>query len=169
MSETKKNIDSLYRQYYDELRRFLSSKLRNREDADEIAQESFARMLALEDGYHVRHPRGFLYRTALNLTVDAFRTSLPRAGQMDEITMAEDLPSETPGPESIVYGQQRLGQLKKAIAELPPKCRQAFLLHKFENRSYLEIAVEMGISRNMVEKHIIKAVAHCRKSLDAAG
>lgn len=169
MSEIKKNIDSLYRQYYDELRRFLSSRLRNREDADEIAQESFVRMLALEDGYHVRHPRGFLYRTALNLTVDAFRTSLPRAGQMDDITMAESMPSETPGPESIVYGQQRLGHLKKAIAELPPKCRQAFLMHKFENCSYLEIAVEMDISKNMVEKHIIKAIAHCRRSLDAAG
>lgn len=169
MRDTKINIGSLYRQYYDELRRFLSSKLRNREDADEIAQEAFVRMLALEDGYHVRHPRGFLYRTALNLTVDAYRNSQPSAEQVDEASPAEDLPSETPGPESIVYGQQRLGQLKQAIDELPPKCRQAFLLHKFENRSYVEIAVEMGISKNMVEKHIIKAIAHCRRSLDAAG
>jgi RNA polymerase sigma-70 factor (ECF subfamily) len=168
MSEIKKHISSIYRQYYDELCRFLSSRLRNHEEAAEIAQEAFARMLALDEGYQVRHPRGFLFRTALNLTMDSFRARRPRADQMDEVAMADDLLSETPGPESIVYAQQRLAILRKAIAELPPKCRQAFVRHKLENRSYAEIAAEMGISRNMVEKHIIKALAHCRKSLDAA-
>jgi RNA polymerase sigma factor, sigma-70 family len=166
MSESNQLISRLYRQYYGELFRFLASRLPSREDAAEIAQEAFARMLALESDYPFQHPRGFLFRTALNLTVDAFRSQHPRPHQMDEIAMAENLPCETPGPESAVYARQRLDLLKNAIAELPPRCRQAFLMHKFENRSYTEIAAEMGISRNMVEKHIIKALAHCRR-LDA--
>lgn len=168
MSEIRKQINSVYRQYYDELYRFLSFKLRCREDAAEIAQEAFTRMLALEDGYQFRHLRGFLFRTALNLTADSFRAGRLRTEQIDEAAMAETLPSEAPGSESVIHGRQRLALLRGAIAELPPKCRHAFLRHKFENRSYAEIASEMGISKNMVEKHIIKAIAHCRGRLERA-
>jgi RNA polymerase sigma-70 factor (ECF subfamily) len=168
MSEIRKQINSIYRECYDELCRFLSYRLRSRDEAAEIAQEAFTRMLALEDGYQLRHPRGFLFRTALNLTMDSFRTDRPRAEQMDGVDMAENLPSEAPGPESVVYAQQRLALLREAVAELPPKCRHAFVRHKFENRSYAEIASEMGISKNMVEKHIIKAIAYCRGRLERA-
>lgn len=168
MSEIKTRISSIYRQYYSELYRFLSSKLRSREDAAEIAQEAFIRMLTLADGYPIRHLRGLLFRTALNLTVDSFRRNRPRVEQMEEVAMVESLPSEAPEPESVIYAQQRLALLRGAIDELPPKCRHAFLRHKFENRSYAEIASEMGISKNMVEKHIIKAIAHCRRCLERA-
>jgi DNA-directed RNA polymerase specialized sigma24 family protein len=44
-----------------------------------------------------------------------------------------------------------------------------FLLHKFEQRSHAEIAAGLGTSKNMVEKHVIKAMAHCRKRMDEVG
>ena len=46
--------------------------------------------------------------------------------------------------------------------ELHYKCRTVFLLHKFKNLSHAEIAARFGISKNMVEKHIIKAMARCK-------
>jgi len=77
-----------------------------------------------------------------------------------------DLPSRHADPERIVAGKEEIEYLSQAIAELPPKCRHVFLLHKVRGKSHREIAAHLGISQNMVEKHIIKGMAHCRQRLD---
>ena len=51
------------------------------------------------------------------------------------------------------------------IAELPGRCRQAFVLSVFEDRTHAQIAHEMGIPVNMVEKHIVRAMLACRQRL----
>ncbi|MGH8547062.1 MAG: sigma-70 family RNA polymerase sigma factor, partial [Methylococcales bacterium] len=58
--------------------------------------------------------------------------------------------------------RQKLEILDRAVAELPPKCRQVFLLRKVEQLSHAEIAERLGISRSMVEKHLHRAMMHCR-------
>lgn len=166
MVNNKKLISGIYRQYSGELRRFLSMKLRNCEEAADVVQDTFVRVLTLADDYEIRHPRGLLYRTALNITVDRARSRDARPDCTADFAMAADIAADQPDPESALYMQQRLHLLQQAIAELPPKCRTAFMLHKFENLSYADVALRLGVSRNMVEKHIIKALAHCRKRLD---
>ena len=57
---------------------------------------------------------------------------------------------------------QRLEMLQRALAELPPRCRESFLLRKIEGLSHPEIAEHLGISKALVEKHIVNAMKHCR-------
>ncbi|MEX2453900.1 MAG: sigma-70 family RNA polymerase sigma factor [Rhodospirillaceae bacterium] len=71
--------------------------------------------------------------------------------------------------EAVAAGRERLAILSHAVDELPPRCREVFLLSRLDGLSNGEIAQRLGISRNMVEKHIIKAMVHCRRRLDAAG
>ncbi|MGH8366261.1 MAG: sigma factor-like helix-turn-helix DNA-binding protein, partial [Pseudomonas sp.] len=55
-----------------------------------------------------------------------------------------------------------LEMLERALAELPPLCRDSFLLRKLDGLSHLQIAERLGISRALVEKHIVNAMKHCR-------
>ena len=53
--------------------------------------------------------------------------------------------------------------MAKAIEQLPNRCQQVFILSRLHGLANGEIAELLGISRNMVEKHIIRALLHCRK------
>ena len=98
--------------------------------------------------------------------IDKLRHPRQRTPHLTEESVLDSLSTSAPSPESIVEARERLALLQAAIAELPPKCRRVFLLHKFASLSHNEIATRLGISRNMVEKHIIKAMTHCRTRLD---
>lgn len=157
---------SLFRQYSGELLSFLTAKLGCREQAADVVQETYMRVLSLENPYAILQPRAFLYKTALNLTIDAFRRQRLRAERTVEFETVEYMPSQLPDQEAVVESKQRVEVLRRAIDELPPKCRHVFLLHKFQSLPHAVIAERLGISKNMVEKHVMKAMAHCRKRLD---
>ncbi|MEN1395628.1 sigma factor-like helix-turn-helix DNA-binding protein, partial [Pseudomonas aeruginosa] len=57
--------------------------------------------------------------------------------------------------------------LTLALNELPPLCRESFLLRKLEGLSHNEIAAHLNISRSLVEKHIVNAMRHCRLRMQA--
>lgn len=159
-------LSSLFRQYYDELLGFLTAKLGCRDQAADVAQDTYVRIMSLDNPQGIVQPRAFLYKTALNLTVDLFRRQRLRAERTVELEAADETPSELPDQEAIVESKERVALLRRAIEELPPKCRHVFLLHKFQHLPHAEIAGRLGISKNMVEKHVMKAMAHCRQRLD---
>lgn len=166
MVEKKNCITELYKKHYEELRRFVAGRLSGGEAAD-VVQDVFVRTLCLESGYDIREPRAFLFQVASNIVLDRLRMQQHRhetCGTAEDDTR-HDEPADEISPEATLAAQQRLGVLRDAIDELPPRCREVFLLHKFQHYSHAKIARKCGISVNMVEKHIIKALAHCRKRL----
>ncbi|WP_428354946.1 RNA polymerase sigma factor [Methyloprofundus sp.] len=75
------------------------------------------------------------------------------------------LADPSPAPDHQVYTQEQLVFLKQAIAELPPKCRQVFILHKFRSYPYSIIMQELNIAESTVLKHMVKAMQHCRRRM----
>ena len=103
----------------------------------------------------------FLYRTALNLVIDDHRrNALRQVESLDVLDNEERYFS--PSPLSSLDHGQRLDMLQRALAELPRLCRESFLLRKIEGLSHPQIAEHLGISKALVEKHIVNAMKHCR-------
>ncbi|XAH25535.1 sigma-70 family RNA polymerase sigma factor [Xylophilus sp. GW821-FHT01B05] len=152
--------------YYQELLKYFSRKLRDQHAAADVVQEAYARVLAHQQaGQPVEHARGLLYRTARNILIDQERHDAVRAPETDAVLADMPAPAQSQ-PEEIYAATQRARQLVAAIEALPPRCREAFMLHRFEGLSHAEVAARMGISRNMVERHIMLAVLACKQHRD---
>ncbi|MDD3449518.1 MAG: sigma-70 family RNA polymerase sigma factor [Gammaproteobacteria bacterium] len=162
-NHTQRLLD-LYREAQRELHAFLASRLHNREQAADMAQEAFTQVLAAGAEGNVTDLRGYLFRTAANLSVDELRRREVRNRHADATAALEG--AGGPDPARTLAGREQLALLRQAIDELPPRCREVFLLHRFRELSYPEIAAQLGISRNMVEKHIVRALAHCRARVE---
>ncbi|MGE5548447.1 MAG: RNA polymerase sigma factor [Solirubrobacterales bacterium] len=169
MSDFSDAIGQIYIENRRRLRRFLASRLARDADADDALQEVFIRVLSLGGGREVSSPLGLIYKVAANFAVDLARGDRVRAAVI--VAGDEDLarlPANDPDPETTASQRQRHRRLEQAIDELPPRCREVFVLHRFEEMTYPEIAARLGISRNMVEKHIIRALCHLRARMAAA-
>ncbi|GJL55325.1 MAG: DNA-directed RNA polymerase sigma-70 factor [Nitrospirales bacterium] len=154
-------------EYYGELLAFFTNRLRSKDQAADVVQETFLRVFTASSTQPIKNVRALLYKTATNITVDLFRKQQKQAERSVVLDEAYDCPAREADPERVAVGKEELLQLSHAIAELPPKCRHVFLLHKVRGKSHREIAEHLGISHNMVEKHIMKGLAHCRQRLDA--
>ncbi len=144
------------------LNRFFRQRLRDREDAADAMQETALRALQVSQATLIENPRAYLFQIAKSVArLTIIRQSRDRALS----TPLEDglaVPCKRPDQEQIVAGRQHLIIMEREIESLPKRCQQVFVLSRIHGLSNGEIAARLGISRNMVEKHIIKALLHCR-------
>ncbi len=156
---------SLFQEYYDELVTYLTMRLRSRDHAEDVAQETYLRVLTQEVSQPIVQPRAFLYKIAFNLSIDLFRKRKRQAEETLDVEELHDILTMPADQDTRLEVREQVQCLYEAVHELPPKCRQVFLLHKFKEKSHQEIASQLGISKSMVEKHIIKAMAYCRERI----
>ena len=155
------NVDAFVREHQAELLNFFRGRVTRPQDAADLAQESWSRMMhyRLET---VASSRGLLFTIARNVLKNHWRWSALR--QLEQTTdFAElDLASDTPGPDRHLQADRDLEALEAAVIALPPKCRTVFLLSRIEGLSNAEVAQRCGVSVKMVEKHLAKAILACR-------
>lgn len=157
--------------YYRELLGFLVRRVGNRDLAADLAQESYARVYAAANGRPVSEPRALLYTTARHLIIDHHRRSLVRGAMWhdaqadDRDDTEEQAGPQSDQPETILDGRQRLLAIEKALAMLPPRPREAFVLYKIDGLSRPEVARIMGIGVKTVESHLEVAMRACQNAL----
>jgi RNA polymerase sigma factor (sigma-70 family) len=133
------------------------------DEFEDSLQDACVRALQLNEPQAIQNPFRYLKRIARNLFIDGARYRARTArifNHVDDLALVAD---ETPGPEQQLAGKQLLGSILAEIEHLPPRCRQAFLMHRFDNISYPAISRRMGISVSMVEKHIAVAMVRLEK------
>lgn len=164
----------MFERYYRELLNFLARSVRDRDTAADLVQESYARVLAAQQsGQTVQDPRALLYRTARNLVIDQHRRAEIRA-EISETVLGDDKEGAFDGlpgprslePDTILASREGLAAVVAAIDQLPPRCREAFILYKFDGLSYAEIAAQMGISTRTVEMQLRIAMEACWRCQD---
>lgn len=155
------SIHEVVNRYHGSLIKFLRQRLRVSEDAHDVAQEAYIRLMKYEGSREIRSSSSMLFRIALNVAHDLGRASQVRHAN-DHVSINDmDIQSEAPSIERVLAAEQRMTEICKTIERLPPKCRQVFLLSRFHGMTYSEIAAHCGISVKMVEKHISHALAVC--------
>jgi RNA polymerase sigma factor (sigma-70 family) len=146
------------------LTKYLTGIVLKLEVAEDLAQEAFVR-LRLSGRAELESPRGFLFRTAQNLARDhlrrAARVPMDRLDDQHESRFTDGVAN----PEEILAARQELAIVRAVLLELPPKCRQVFLLVRVEGLSQRAVAAEMGMSQTMVRKYLARAVGHIHERL----
>jgi RNA polymerase sigma factor (sigma-70 family) len=154
-------LSSLFREHNRTLVRFINARLRNEQEANEIAQEAYVKMLQLDrcpgTASFMRH---YLFRVAENLAVDRIRQRYARS-RLDQLASIDDLFQEALAERTVLAGQE-LALLRAAVAELPEKYREAFRLIKLEDNSFPQAASLMRLSERMVRKYITRALIYIR-------
>jgi RNA polymerase sigma-70 factor (ECF subfamily) len=161
---TSSDVERLFREHNATLLRFITAKISCEQEAREIAQEAYVHLLRLNQPETVSYLRAYLFKTAANLVVDRLR----QRGRRRNTTSVADLdfaPFELT-PERQVSANQALSLINAAVGQLPPKCRQAFLLHRVYDVPIGEIANHMGIGACMVRRYVARALDHVRAQLD---
>lgn len=162
---TSADIEQLYREHQPVLIRWLARLVRCEATAADLAQESYLRVADAAGEQIIRHPRAFLFRTARNLALDHLRKMRTRSGMAEPLDESLDLPSPQPSAERALLDRQRVVLFRQVLETLPPRCREVFLLHRVHHCTYGDIALRLSISESAVEKHIMRALSHCRSAM----
>ena len=135
------------------------------EDAEDLLQEVFLQAYRKLSGFRGESTLGtWLYRLAMNHCLDHLRS---RQAKMSRSTDSLDVDDgwEPAAPAPIVPAAVSQLDLERAIAELPPGCRAAFLLHDVEGFEHREIARILGVSEGTSKSQVHKARMKLRVKL----
>jgi RNA polymerase sigma-70 factor (ECF subfamily) len=137
-------------------------------DAPDLLQETFLRVIRYERPESIVDPPAFLKQIAVNLVRDLARRRKAEAAciQFGDY-LIEPPTQEAPVDERLEY-ERRSALLKAAIATLPPRCREVFELHIYNDLPLKEVARRMEISDRMARKHVSLALRACRAALRSA-
>ncbi|WP_447968709.1 RNA polymerase sigma factor [Nitrospira sp. M1] len=162
------HILSIFEQYTQELRGYLTGRIRCAITAEDLMQETYIRLQRIEHPHLIMDVRTYMFRIAANLATDHLRAQRRRAELIDQ--GADFLAIEDPRstPERILLAKEELKIVEAALQDLSPLCRKILTLNRLEGLKHSAIAERLGISRSAVEKNIAKAMLHFRRRITRA-
>ena len=163
------SMDRLTRSFLearDDLLRFLKRRGR-RDAAEDIVQTAWLKLHERGgDPKSWQEPRAVLFTTAANLKIDAHRRETVAEEALAKEAALQHVDGLGVDPEAQADAAGRLERLSAALAELPPQCRQAFLMNRIDELTHAEIAARLGISTKTVQRHIERALRLCVQVLE---
>jgi RNA polymerase sigma factor (sigma-70 family) len=134
------------------------------QDIEDIVQETYVRVCQYSVRNEVDHPRALMISVARNLALDHVKRADYRlTEQFGSELDIESILAHRATDESFdtVASNEEFAQFCDAVRQLPVQCRRVFVLKKVYGYSQREIAAELCLSENTVEKHIASGMQHC--------
>lgn len=107
--------------------------------------------------------RFYLFRSVRNEAYNYIRLEFQPMEQLE--AAAGHVSGNSQLPDMITQYEEVLHHVEQLVHSLPPQCRKIFLMSRFEEKKYQEIADELGISIKTVEVHISRALLSMRQGL----
>lgn len=163
-SDDERAVNFLFREHYEYLCRAVYRVLPRSEVAEDLVQEVFFELWRKRHSIQINTSfKAYLRRAAVNKTLNYIRDLRLKTVDVEKAPEPASKLSEAP---AIIEGKEIQESIDLAIDQLPERCRMVFVLSRFEEKSYKEIAEELDISVKTVENQISKALKLLRKSLD---
>jgi RNA polymerase sigma factor (sigma-70 family) len=135
------------------------------QDIDDVIQEAYCRLSALESIAHIGSGRAYLYQTVRNIVLEQARHAkivrIDNVWDMNSVSM-----DESPALDRVVGGARELQRVGELIDQLPAKCRRVFVMRRIHGESQRDIARTFGISESAVEKQAMRGLKLILKALE---
>lgn len=158
-------LQRLYETDHAWLCQWFRSRLGSRDEAADLAQDTFLRVLRKSDELpHIREPRAYLTTIARGLVNDHWRKRSLERAWLETLAL---LPNELAfSPERLLSMQQTLQQLDSMLSGLAPKAREVFVLSQLDGLSYAEIAGRLKLSERTVKRYMAQGFELCLSLMD---
>jgi len=143
--------------------RFLRSRVHVSVDVEDLAQETYLRLLRAPDLSSVQNPEAYLIRVASNVIADWRHNQAP-VETLDPADI-ENL-ADPCTPELTVSAEISQRNLATALAELPALTRAVLLLRLRDRVAYKDIARKIGITDRQVKRHLARGYDRLRQTLE---
>ncbi|OBY88439.1 RNA polymerase subunit sigma [Pseudomonas sp. AU11447] len=162
------DVQALYLDHHAWLLGWLRKRLRHRDNAADVAHDTFVRILASRDLLGLQEPRAFICTIARRLLIDRARRQAIEQAYLDELARVLDEADGHPSAEQVAEAIDALEQIAHALLGLNAKARMAFLLRHLDGLTHEQIAERLGVSTRMVQKYLVQALLHCHRQLGGA-
>ncbi|WP_241021458.1 RNA polymerase sigma factor [Burkholderia sp. Ac-20353] len=145
--------------HYEELVNHVRHRFGDRAFACDVVQDVGVQILQRPPGDPIHTPLAFLRHLSIHRAIDRWRGDEAHASHLEPAGVSvPDTRSDDIDGEQVLSYQQTVQELEQIINGLPARCREVFILHKLHDLSQEEVAARLRISRNMVAKHIARAM-----------
>ena len=156
---SQQSLHSLYSDHHGWLNGWLRRRLHCPQNAADLAQDTFLRVLAGRELPSLREPRAFLTTIAKRVLANHFRRQDIERAYLESLAA---LPEETaPSAEARAIILETLLELDRLLDGLPPLARRTFLLVQLDGLTYVEVAEQLGISLSSVKRYMARAALQC--------
>lgn len=162
------DLAELFSQFRVPLEKYFRKRVYNQNEVEDLVQDVFYRLTSRSDQAQLERPEAFIFQIAANLLRDKARREATKRAFTKQLSDQNENAFEELSPERVLLGKEKVVALKNALNELPERTRNVFLLHRFEEFKYREIAQQLGISMSSVEKHMMDAIKHLAHRLGGA-
>ena len=157
-----KAYNELFDTYYPRLFNYALKLSNNKNIAKDIVQEAFIKLWLNKEKIKSDLPIGnYLLKICHNEFLIHVRKKKTERAFLDKIKLETTYEMFTSNEQET----SRIDHVKKIINNLPPKCKEVFILSKYEKMKYKSIAEKMSISIKTVENHISRAYSELRKNV----
>lgn len=144
--------------FHDRTSRYALSLIRQPEEAEELVQEAYARLFALDDWASIVNPHAFTLRIVRNLAIERFRKAEVVRLDQGVLLQTLEVADDDPTPDVVAMDRAELAQVARVMADMPPRMREALRLRRIEGLPPGQVAERMNISVSTVETHLTKAL-----------
>ena len=163
---SRADLAKLFRSEQPSLARAVRRRIGDADEAADLVQDAFARLLQARPAAALRAPKAYLQRIISNLLRDRYKRAenrfLVRTAEGAEPALAVVPPEQT----WAIEAKDLMTAYAAAVAALTPRTREVFLMHRVEELRYREIAERLGITVATVEYHMARALAQLDEALD---
>lgn len=158
-----KAFDEVYHRYYGEIRRYVLKFVKSADHTEDLCQEIFLKVWEKRETLPNLHSfRAYLFTVSKNRVLDFLRHAATERSVREEVISASL--QHASHVEEALQSEEYQHYLQKVLRELSPRDQEVFRLCREMEHTYDEAAEVLGISRNAIKKHMVKAIKYIKYS-----